>query len=377
MARKRVLIVYRSYFPSRSHLGPATAIRNLVEAMGGDYDFHILTLNHDFTTGAPLFATPHHREVLPHAVIEYVPRGLLALRLLARRLSDGFDVVDIHCAFDPLLAIPALLLCRLGLARGSRLCHTPHGIFLDVIMGTRSLRKTLFCRAADLAGLYRRVVHLAGSPGEARDIARHHIRAQQIAVVSQFVASLPAPVRQAEKPAGRLNIAFVGRITAQKNLLAAIAMIRALRVPATLRVFGEAADADYLARCNDAMRQGLGFGTIQFAGRVEPADLARALSQHDVLLHPTLGENFGHAIVEALHLGLPVLISDRSPWTDVEAARAGWALPLSDERGFVARLEAIHAMGAEWAEWSRGAVAYARRTFDRTTTMQRYRSIYG
>jgi len=355
----------------------ATAIRNLVEALGNDYDFHILTLNHDFATGAALFAAPHHREVLRHAVVEYVPRGLPAWRLLARRLNEDFDVVDIHCAFDPLLAIPALALCRLGFARHSRLCHTPHGIFMDVIMGTRSLRKTLFCRAADLLGLYRRVVHLAGSPGEARDIARNHVRPQQIAVVSQFVAALPVTAGRAEKPAGRLNIAFVGRITEQKNLAAAIAMIQALRVPATLRVFGEAADADYLARCEDLMRQGVGLGTIRFEGRVEPADLARALPQHDVLLHPTLGENFGHAIVEALHLGLPVLISDRSPWTDVEAARAGWALPLTDLDGFVARLEAIHAMGAEWVEWSRGAIAYARRTFDRTATEQRYRGVYG
>lgn len=377
MPRKRILIIYRSYFPSRSHLGPATSIRNLVEAMGGDYDFHILTLNHDFTTGRPLFPTPHHREVLPHAVVEYVPRGFAALRLLARRLNENFDAVDVNCAFDPLLAIPALVMCRLGFAPRSRLCHTPHGIYMDVIMGTRRLRKTLFCRAADLLGLYRRVVHLASSPGEASDIARNHWRPQQIAVVSQFVAMRPAPAPQAEKPAERLKIAFVGRITEQKNLLAAIAMIQALKVPATLHVFGEATDPDYVRRCDALMRQGLGLGSIRFEGRVEPAELARALPQHDVLLHPTLGENFGHAIVEALHLGLPVLISDRSPWTDVEAGQAGWVLPLADLGGFVARLEAIYAMGAEWAAWSAGALAYARRTFDPVATMQRYRNIYG
>ena len=40
----------------------------------------------------------------------------------------------------------------------------------------------------------------------------------------------------------------------------------------------------------------------------------------------TLGENFGHAIGEALRAGCPVLISDQTPWTDVVATGAGVVL---------------------------------------------------
>lgn len=377
MSRKRILIVYRSYFPSLSHLGPATAIRNLVTNMSGDYDFHILTLNHEFSTGAPLYDEPLHREFGPHAVVEYVPRGLAGLRILAQRLREDFHAIDIQCAFDPLLAIPALILCRLGIAGDSRIFHTPHGIFMDVIMSAGQLKKTLFCRIADLVGLYRKVTHLAGSPGEEADLRCNHCRSQSVRVVSQFVEAVPASDRKRAKLANRLRIAFVGRVTQQKNLLFAIDILKRLTVPATMDVFGDIGDESYFAACKTAIVGGLGNAEIRFKGGIAKEELFAQLPQYDVLLHPTLGENFGHAIVEALYLGLPVLISDRSPWTDVEAYHAGWSLPLSDPQPYADKLEAIYAMDEEWSILSEGALRYAHATFDSTQTMARYRQAYG
>jgi glycosyltransferase involved in cell wall biosynthesis len=377
MAKKRVLIVYRSYFPSLSHLGPATAIRNLVTNMSGDYDFHILTLNHEFASAAPLFRDAVHREAGPHAVVEYVPRGIAGFCVLAKRLRENFHAVDIQCAFDPLLAIPALALCRLGVAGSSQIFHTPHGIFMDVIMSAGRMKKKLFCRIADLTGLYRNVVHLAGSPGEETDIRRNHLRSQSIQVVSQFVEAVPRSDPKRSKPANRLKIAFVGRVTAQKNLLFAVDILKRLKVPSTVDIFGDIDDQEYVARCRALIAGGTGNSEIRFKGGIAKQDLFAQLPDYDVLLHPTLGENFGHAIVEALHLGVPVLISDRSPWTDVESHGAGWSLPLSNAQTYADRLEAIYAMGEEWSTLSDGARRYAHRTFNGSQTAARYRSAYG
>lgn len=377
MSRKRVLIVYRSYFPSLSHLGPATAIRNLVTNMAGDYDFHILTLNHEFSTGAPLFPDDIHREVQGAVVVEYVPRGLAGLRILAQRLRDNFDIVDIQCAFDPLLSIPALVLRKFGLARRSRIFHTPHGIFMDVIMAAGRAKKTLFCRLTDLFGLYRDVTHLAGSPGEEADIRRRHKRAQNVRIVSQFVeASANRPVHRL-KPAGQLRMAFVGRVTEQKNLIFALDALRQLPFPSSLDIFGEVGHSDYARQCVEMSKDATSQCQVTFCGNLEKDELFARLPHYDLLLHPTLGENFGHSIVEALAMGVPVLISDKSPWTDVAAFNAGWALPLSDQAAFIAKLRAVHDMSDAWSAMSAGALNYYRTTFDPQATTARYREAYG
>jgi glycosyltransferase involved in cell wall biosynthesis len=378
MRKKRVLIVYRSYFPSLSHLGPATAIRNLIDNMSDEYDFHILTLNHEFATGAPLFEGGVHREIQGSSVIEYVPRGLAGLRLLAQRLRDNFDVVDIHCAFDPLLAIPALFLQRIGYAAKSRIFHTPHGIFMDVIMSAGAPKKQLFCRATDLLGLYRRVTHLAGSPLEDADIRRNHHRPQQVLMVSQFVASVARYRKPRRKNPGCLKIAFVGRVTLQKNLAFALDVMSALLpMASSLDIFGEIGDDAYARRCVERVKAGVGQCNVTFKGNIEKGCLFDQLAQYDVLLQPTLGENFGHSIVEALMLGIPVLISDASPWTDVATYNAGWALPLSNAAGFVEKLELLHAMGDEWSSMSEGAIRYSHANFDVDKTKERYRAAYG
>lgn len=43
---------------------------------------------------------------------------------------------------------------------------------------------------------------------------------------------------------------------------------------------------------------------------------------------PTFNENYGHAIVESFVAGLPVVISDRTPWRNLEKINAGWDIPL-------------------------------------------------
>ena len=53
---------------------------------------------------------------------------------------------------------------------------------------------------------------------------------------------------------------------------------------------------------------------------------------------PSLGEGYGHAIIEAMTAGVPVLISDKTPWRDLHAAQVGWDISLDDIDGFVSAL---------------------------------------
>jgi glycosyltransferase involved in cell wall biosynthesis len=69
----------------------------------------------------------------------------------------------------------------------------------------------------------------------------------------------------------------------------------------------------------------------------------------------TWGENFGHAIAEALQHGKPVIISDRTPWRNLRDVQAGWDLPLQ-ESSFVAVLKNCYTMSAdEYAAYSAAA----------------------
>ncbi|EPZ59913.1 glycosyl transferases group 1 family protein [[Clostridium] sordellii ATCC 9714] len=80
-------------------------------------------------------------------------------------------------------------------------------------------------------------------------------------------------------------------------------------------------------------------------GSVETEEVVNVLKQHHVFLFPTFGENYGHVIQEALSAGCPVILSDQTPWQDLEKNGAGYVFPIDDDEKFVLALEKYAYMG--------------------------------
>ena len=63
--------------------------------------------------------------------------------------------------------------------------------------------------------------------------------------------------------------------------------------------------------------------------------------KYDVFYFPTKSENFGQVIWESLSSGCPVLISDQTPWNNIENHRVGWVRSLSKMNNFSKVLQGI------------------------------------
>ena len=59
------------------------------------------------------------------------------------------------------------------------------------------------------------------------------------------------------------------------------------------------------------------------------------LSKYHVFLLPTKGENFGHVIQEAFLAGCPVIISDQTPWNNLERIKVGHDFPLKMREAYI------------------------------------------
>ena len=78
------------------------------------------------------------------------------------------------------------------------------------------------------------------------------------------------------------------------------------------------------------------------------------IAKNHLFFLPTLGENFGHIILEAFCAGCPVLISDQTPWRDLEEKGVGWNLPLDQPELFREVLQRFAGMeNAEYIKWSK------------------------
>lgn len=62
----------------------------------------------------------------------------------------------------------------------------------------------------------------------------------------------------------------------------------------------------------------------QFVGELSDGKKWSAYRSADLLIHPSVSENFGITIAEGLAAGLPVIATKGTPWSDLEAKGCGW-----------------------------------------------------
>lgn len=364
---KPVVLIFRScYWPAFKSGGPVQTLRNLVRHLGHALDFRIVTADRDRGDETPFrnVAINQWNDVGGARVFYADP----AHRSLGywRRLISGAQprIIYLNSFFDPVFTTEPLLLRRLGLV--DKRIHwllAPRGEFASAALALESRKKSAFMRVASGIGLHRGLRWQASSPFEAEDIRREMGVSPNDIVVAPNLPALFASVPEADrarKPGEPLSVCFLSRIAPMKNLDFALEVLGAVRSRVEFHVYGPPADAEYFAYCRQ-VAAGLGSNVrVEFHGDVPHEAVGETLAKHDLYLLPTRGENYGHSIVEALGAGLPVLISDRTPWQNLEQRGAGWALPLDRTQPFVSVIEAMAGMDATARRTlSRGARAYA------------------
>jgi glycosyltransferase involved in cell wall biosynthesis len=111
-------------------------------------------------------------------------------------------------------------------------------------------------------------------------------------------------------------------------------MLRGLSGEVSFDLYGPAEDAAYWDECQRLIAALPPNIRVRYKGELEHERVGQVFAEHDLFLFPTLGENYGHVIGEALAWGCPVLISDQTPWRNLEAEGVGWDIPLNETERF-------------------------------------------
>ncbi len=99
---------------------------------------------------------------------------------------------------------------------------------------------------------------------------------------------------------------------------------------------------------------------VIYKGAINHNDVDKAFVDNHFLFFPTLNENFGHVIVESFSSGCPVIISNMTPWLNLDEKKVGWDIDLSDRTRFVEVLNKCGAMSQEeYNVWSESAYRFA------------------
>lgn len=346
----RILVFVDYFLPGYRAGGPIRTIANMIAHLGNTFSFRILTRDRDLGDGGAYpsvqvdqWNTAGNAEVFYASSATARPLGVA--RLLRQ---TPHDLVYLNSFFSWRSAGLPLLLHRLGLVPHKPIVLAPRGEFSPGALALKSAKKRLYIRLTAGLGLYRSVCWQASSDHEADDIRRALGRMAGKVMVAPNLLPPLAPSGSAEHgggvvsvppPSASLRLVFLSRISPKKNLVFLLQVLAQVEVPVSLVIYGPPEDMGYWQQCETLMAGLPSHVSTCHAGILSPEQVPAALAQHDLFVFPTLGENFGHVIFEALNAGVPVLLSDQTPWQTTPDGEV-LTLPLADAVAWRAAIQA-------------------------------------
>ncbi len=357
--KTRMLVMLGCYWPGNDASGPNESIRNLCEALKGDVAVDILA------HGGP----PGGDE---GTLDSWVDRGFARFRYLSRdTLGIGeraavlnqtqYDLLALNGLFDPVFTLSALVLRKIGLIPVRPTLLWPRGELSPGALALKATKKKAYLTALKASRLLEDVWLVAASELEVDHIRAalpNHERVMVAPNIRQSARRRPI----ANRAAGPLRLVYLSRIDAKKNLLLALQVVHAAGVPVQFDIYGPVSDEAYWRRCLSEIARLPSTIVATWKGVAPREQVPGILSGYDALFLPTAGENFGHALFDALEVGTPILTSTLTPLRNLAATGAGWDIDLSDFDRFVVALRNLGAASeAQRRTMREAAQAYATR----------------
>ncbi|MCD7771216.1 MAG: glycosyltransferase family 4 protein [Oscillospiraceae bacterium] len=359
MKKKKILFIMGRYLPGYRTGGPVRSTKNLIDALGDEYDFRVLCQDRDLGDKEqyPGIKLNDWNKV-GKALVYYVPEKTFYKNTIVK-LSKEVDAIYLWGCFD-YYTIRTLWLRKTNQIRVPVIVAAM-GLFSPKAFRIKYWKKKTVTTAMNVLGMFKNVYWSATSELEVSEI-RQQIKTD----ISNFYVAedLPRFVEdinnETEKVVGQLSVAWISRIAPKKNLLYAIEVLKKTRANIFFTIYGSIFDEEYWKKCCDELEKLPSNIKWDYKGVVESEDVVGTLRHHNVFLFPTLGENYGHVIQEALSAGLPCIISDQTPWKDLEICGAGNVFDLEKIDCFVDCIEKYASMDyRSWRKCSDIALKYA------------------
>jgi len=382
--RPIILVIAGAYLPGYRAGGPIRSIANIVDALSDDFDFLVITTDHDLGERGPYPGVVQDAWVeVGKAKVMYLSRRGQALHRLWKLIRNTpYDVIYLNSFFARRFSMFPYALWRLGLIKRTPLVLAPRGEFSIGALGLNRRQKIMFlglCKFANWYGSNQLLWH-ASSELEAIDI-RMVFEASPDAIcpsVSAFpfikklksikmnisiamnIGSISIQTQKNKlKEAGSISLAFISRISPKKNLDFALKTLLGIHGRVNFNICGPIEDINYWNCCNELIAMLPSTIVVNYQGEILHEDVSKFFSENHIFLFPTRGENYGHVISEALLSGCPVIISDQTPWRNLQSEGVGWDLPLGDMSAFQKAIQqCVDMKNEEYAIYSSRAKRY-------------------
>lgn len=373
---KNILIITGRYLPGYKDGGPVRTIKNLTDQLGEDFHFTIMCADRDHGDDRPYDGIKiNDVNRVGKADVYYVGEGKYSFKVI-KELAEKNDVVYVCGPYND-YAIKSLLLKRFKKIK-CPLILAPMGSFSKGALAIKSTKKQIFLTLFKILGLFDDISFSVTSEVEKRELKEAMGLTNKCYVAEDPQRAIDDSLIHTEyKKDGVLGVVFLSRISEKKNLLGAVNILSKVKGSVNFSIYGNIEDEAYYEKCVEKLKALPNNIKWEYKGIADSEKVPEILSQYDVFLFPTHGENFGHVISEALLAGTIPVISDTTPWLDFDENIVGFVISHENYDEFSKCIDKLFSMETkELKEISDNAKAYYERKYNGAKEGSSYREMF-
>jgi hypothetical protein len=335
------LIFVRHYKPGYKAGGPTRSLINIIECCKHKIDFRIVCLSNDHNSSKQYEKIKVNEWNNKYKIkIFYVNKkkvkNIFFYIKIFKQVNPNF--IYLNSFFDLYFSIFPILVNNL--LNKIPILLAPRGEFSLGALSLKSFKKKLYIYISSFLNFHNMVDWHATSKYERSDIKKNGFgKNNKIYLASNISLFNKKKINYKKKEKGFLNIILPARISMMKNIYFAVELIcRLNNKKINFDIYGTIEDDAYWKKCLSLINSS-SESNIRYCGEYSGKMLDAKFAMYDLMFLPTMGENFGHSILESFARGLPVLISNNTPWTKLNKFNVGFDIDLNKPEVFISKID--------------------------------------
>ena len=352
----KICILSHCFYPSSKRGGPTVSVTNLAKLLAQHHEVSVITVGYEMGEKTFYSSVKPGKNRLFGCDVYYLEKD--DCKTYFQALNEvSPDVVYVSSLFSWQYALAAMAWGKKN--KNAKVIIAPRGELMPAALSRGSGKKQLYL------WLCKHFLQLGTCMFHSTAMEETRAIQEMFPGARVFEASNISTYERQEAPGigknpGELKLLTVGRVHPIKNVHLDIGALRQLRGEVTFDIYGSFEDKAYYEKCLEAAAKLPENIRVNFCGNVEHEALKTIYPKYHCFISLTQTENFGHSIVEAIHSGVPVIISDRTPWHELDKHQAGMEFSLEElDRIPPALQQFVDMDGETFAAWQQGVLRYS------------------
>lgn len=375
---KEKLLIFTDWFaPGYKAGGPIRSVVNLVENLEDMFTIYIFTSDRDLND-KHAFSDIASDTWVPFGVnsrVFYASPFFLKIKNISRIIEEVRpDTIYLNSMWSVYFTF-----CPLWINRNNsrvRMVLAPRGMLKPAALAVKPLKKKWFLQLLKKIVIKNDLIFHVTEADESLSVKQHFTN--NVRLIGNFAGKLKE-FSTIKKKQGQLHLISISRIHPIKNTLFLVELLinHEFEGSIFLSVYGPTEDINYALKCSQKTALASENIKIRFYDEVKHDEIHDLIQKSHFFILPTLGENFGHAIYESFAAGRPVIISDKTPWRDLESKSAGFDISLEDTKAWVETIQKCADMDqSEFDTWCFHAYNLAKNYSDNNQLKEKYIQLF-